>query len=127
MSVVCSLLFAQNYKVIYDNSGNVVKRAFILAESLADSSKLIIKQDDSALKIDVSPNPTKGLLNVVSNVSLEEYPLEISVFSTSAKTVFSQKFNEPSFRIDISHLGKGVYVLVAKTAKRESKVKLIIE
>ena len=55
----------------------------------------------------VSPNPTAGPVQINANVNIEK----IEILDMNAKILFSESTNSPSYTIDASKFGKGIYVV----------------
>lgn len=72
--------------------------------------------------VNVSPNPTNGILNFKSEEKIER----ISVYSLLGKVILSKKVNGMS-QIDISELPKGIYLIEFEFKSAEKSVKRIVK
>lgn len=71
--------------------------------------------------INVFPNPTQDYLNIVSPV-----PLNMAVYDASGNLVDTVFINDASSPYDVSHLSRGVYMLVFTEGEQTSKTVQII-
>lgn len=77
-----------------------------------------IKDRDKATdskSLEIYPNPTRGQLTMVFH-SMEESPIELSIFSESGRKVFFQQLPTGTtlFSLDLSHLNTASYFVVAR-------------
>lgn len=90
-----------------------------------DSSTLSTTDDSTRKKLKVYPNPTKGIITI-SNVKLSS----VNVYSAIGKLVNSFKIdnNSEPFKLNLSHLNKGIYFLNLNGIKGKNYTqKLIID
>ena len=88
------------------------------------------KEDESAIQLNIYPNPTRGLFTVaLDNATLNNF--EVSIFSMSRGLLYSNSFeieNLDSFEIDISNFPEGIYIVkLVNTATNESFVGKIVK
>jgi hypothetical protein len=72
----------------------------------------------SQVSVKVYPNPTTGLVSVEISSSKELKPLEINVIDELGYIVFTQMITDYSsntYKLNISSLKQGVYLLSVKT------------
>lgn len=97
----------------------------IMQSAYTESSNIVLGLEDQALASDIIlvPNPTSGIIQVISK---EEVKLQI--FDLSGKNVYNQSKIAANSTLNLSQLGKGVF-LVHMTQKDGSKIvkKLIIK
>lgn len=97
----------------------------IMQSAYTESSNMVLGLEDQALASDIIlvPNPTSGIIQVISK---EEVKLQI--FDLSGKNVYNQSQIAANSTLNLSQLGKGVF-LVHMTQKDGSKIikKLIIK
>jgi hypothetical protein len=79
-------------------------------------------------KVDVFPNPTNGIVNVVFNNTTNTYSISrFQVFDTTGKKVFEELHtNQSSLSFDISGLQGGINYWVITNDQISSKGKLIL-
>lgn len=97
----------------------------IMQSGYTAASNIVLGVDDQVIKSDIVlvPNPTSGIIKVIS-----ENEVQLQVFDLSGKNVFSQAKVSANSTLNLSGLGKGVF-LVHMTQKDGSKIvkKLIIK
>lgn len=91
-------------------------------EAVVNCAFLGIEEFGSNEGIVVFPNPTKDLLNLVSENGIIE---SIVLTDLSGKLLLEKKFNKNSGKINIGHLPKGVYFLKISSGKNEIIKKII--
>ena len=96
----------------------------IMQSGYTDSSNIVLGLDEQTAVADIVlvPNPTSGIIKVISK---EE--VQLQVFDLSGRNVFSQSKVASNANVNLSGLGKGIF-LVHMTQKDGSKIvkKLII-
>lgn len=96
----------------------------IMQSGYTTSSNIVLGIDDQVTKSDIImvPNPTKGLVKIIS-----QDEVQVQVFDLSGRNVFAQSKVSANSTLNLSGLGKGVFV-VHMTQKDGSKIvkKLII-
>src|SRR5690606_16031424 len=97
----------------------------ILQSTYTDSSDIVLGMDEQLTQsyFALTPNPTSGIVKVIAD---EE--AQIQVFDLTGKNVFSQSKVTANSTLDLSNLGKGIF-LVHVNQKNGSKIvkKLIIK
>lgn len=97
----------------------------IMQSGYTESSNIVLGVNDNAVKSDIIlvPNPTSGIIKVIS-----EDDVQIQVFDLSGRNVFAQSKVSANSTLNLSGLGKGVF-LVNLTQKDGTKLvkKLIIK
>lgn len=96
----------------------------IMQSGYTTSSNIVLGVDDQSVKSDIVlvPNPTSGIIKIIS-----ENEVQLQVFDLSGKNVFNQSQVSANSTLNLSGLGKGVFV-VHMTQKDGTKIvkKLII-
>lgn len=94
---------------------------FVIAPYSNENSELLsnetIKSPETI--VSVYPNPTMGLLNINTSVSISS----ITVFDINGRQVNSMMFSDKS--IDLSGLEDGIYFLAIETAKSQYTIRVI--
>jgi hypothetical protein len=80
---------------------------------------VLSNEDYTAVKINIYPNPTKGLLKIEAFEPIKE----LVIYSILGEIVFSEK--EIDLELDISFLKSGVYIIVVTTESGIQTKKLI--
>jgi hypothetical protein len=62
-------------------------------------------------KVQVSPNPAKGFINVFIAKNNLPKPATVTVTSANGKKVFEVAVTHPSLQINVQHLPKGIYMV----------------
>jgi len=96
----------------------------IMQSGYTTSSNIVLGIDDQVTKSDIImvPNPTKGLVKIIS-----QDEVQVQVFDLSGRNVFAQSKVSANSTLNLSGLGKGIF-LVHMTQKDGTKIvkKLII-
>ena len=101
----------------YDETGNRIKRK-VVTVVLPRSADKEIQANVTApkFKLNIFPNPSDGHFDVtVENV---EEGLVLNVYDASGKYVHGQPIAGLNTSVDISHLPRGIYVLVCRNAEK---------
>lgn len=80
----------------------------------------IVAINESDIKAFISPNPTKGMLNIVADGIYN-----INVVDVTGKIVASQSMNSTSTTIDINNLANGVYFIRLNNEQASKVVKVV--
>ena len=84
-----------------------------------------IEENSNRMTINIFPNPTSGILNLVSD-SFKS--LEIKIFNTLGEIIYNQNNLSGKTRIDISNQPQGIYFYQLQSDKKILKTgKIIIE
>ena len=94
--------FSQNDIFIYSSS---------LPEYLDPCGLNVNIEEVSDFKIDVYPNPTKGVINVSSQ---NHKNVKIEIYDYTGNLIFSEEFNRQIYSLDISNYPNGIYLLKQK-------------
>lgn len=78
-------------------------------------------QQINVINMSISPNPVKNVLNI----NTEEKINKLSVYNINGSLI--QTFENANNNIDVSHLTKGMYILVVQSEKGISQTKFIKE
>jgi len=72
--------------------------------------------------ITLSPNPTKNIINIAGrNLQL------VQVYDAAGKLLITQKVNNENLvALHVSHLSKGIYMVIVKDAKGKNKLKKMV-
>lgn len=122
-------VFSQNtVRYGYDNTGNRINREIVLTKkaSVQQAQKQVAYTENiQTHKIVISPNPTKGLINVeFSNIN--KCIGQISVYELSGKLIVQSDVLPKGNAIDISMQPDGVY-LMQISMKKEVSTWIIIK
>ncbi|HET6244902.1 MAG: T9SS type A sorting domain-containing protein [Bacteroidetes bacterium] len=126
-----------NQKVYFSEEGR--KKVLLIAENqnTRDTSMVFIEvceTEDAGLAVKeilsggfaIFPNPAKGIVTIKTNITSE--PISIELFDISGRKVMERKHQRGSnIKIDISHLGKGIYFLNVKCGNEVWREKLVVE
>lgn len=107
----------------YDNSGNLVTRRSGLP--VVRDSVFIKREKSQALSVDVHPNPTSGLLQILISVDNQASPVTLTIYNTAGAAVLSSKTNEAAATADITCQPDGIYTLTVEYEDLISSTKLI--
>ena len=78
-------------------------------------------------KINIFPNPTKGVLKINIEGSIQNQNLMIEVYNIQGALILEQKANANFNVVDLSKHPKGTYLLVFSLGETSSKWKIIKE
>jgi hypothetical protein len=85
-----------------------------------------IKQIESEVsKLDVFPNPTNGILTIKDDFK-DEFR-SVSLYNSLGSKILSKNYNSNNYRLDITDLPSGVYMLVITTDNGVQKQQIIKE
>lgn len=80
----------------------------------------------SKLSIDISPNPTDGIINLKldNNIAVVS---QVFVYDITGKTVYNKQFltGDNQLRIDLSDFEKGIYILKVQSGDKVSATKIV--
>ena len=96
-----------------------------LGENWTTESELvgIPHYDQHDTGVQVSPNPTKGLVNIVSDNPMDQ----VSVLDVQGRVILLQKTSTFSATMDLSGFKPGVYFVRVNNQKRQSAVMKIVK
>jgi len=96
-----------------------------LGENWTTESELvgIPHYDQHDTGVQVSPNPTKGLVNIVSDNPMDQ----VSVLDVQGRVILLQKTSTFSATMDLSGFKPGVYFVRVNNQKRQSAVVKIVK
>jgi len=75
-----------------------------------------------AASMNVYPNPSTGIVNIVSNDMLEN----VTVYNQIGAVVFEQKSVAQKLSIDLSQFGRGIYYVSMKNSEGKTNAKKIV-
>ena len=78
---------------------------------------------ETATEMSIYPNPTSGMLNVISNEEIDS----VEIFNSVGTAVFSSQVACNSSEIDMSNLPNGMYFVRVYTANGIETVKVVLE
>ncbi|MGZ4035874.1 MAG: T9SS type A sorting domain-containing protein, partial [Bacteroidia bacterium] len=87
---------------------------------------LLIMSND---KVNVYPNPGKGLFNLIYDSNSDE-PVSLEIYNSVGQKLFTKQLNgqaEMRTQVDISSYGKGIYFMKAIQGSHVSSTKMIVE
>jgi uncharacterized protein len=112
----------KNYQFTHLNAANISKKIFYRLKMVANngsfsySNIIIIRFTDAGVTIsDVYPNPSKGLINVVSTGGLTiNKPVQLRVSDASGRLILTKQISsDGSHTIDLNKAPNGIYLLQA--------------
>jgi hypothetical protein len=110
-----SSLFAQEIHYDYDVAGNRIKRKKEIIFKTASAGVLLdsimIEETFEELKIQIYPNPTKGVLRIVINGEVDFDNSAISLYTTTGALLYQKEPAEQSNEIDLQNESPGMYFL----------------
>ena len=74
--------------------------------------------------VDIYPNPSKGLINIISDIFSLDIPIIAKVFDLTGQLILHKKFT--SSILDISKLNNGIYILEIEQNNNINKSKVIL-
>ena len=96
-------------KLSYDEAGNRIQRKMLgIIPSLKTDTTIISNLVDTGV-LKVFPNPVSKVLNIRSNIELEDYL--ISLYSITGQVIYEIPFNGIYESIDFENLSSGTYIL----------------
>jgi len=125
-SGVISATYGQNETMVTRTANITVNGlgvAPVILQVIQQPSYVSILEVD-ALGLKIFPNPARDYIRVIIPGLREEAVVQI--FNVTGIKVFEQAFTEPDFRIDISSLGKGVFVVKVISENKFSYRNLVI-
>lgn len=66
----------------------------------------------------IHPNPSEGVFNL-SSIGIGD---DISVFDGTGRMVFNTRGEESEMKIDITHLDKGIYLVIVREQNKHLKI-----
>jgi len=79
----------------------------IMQSAYTDASGIILGLDEIAVsKATLVPNPTTGIVQVITDKTLD-----IQVYDLAGKNVYNQASVSKNSTLDLSHLGKGIFIV----------------
>ncbi len=94
----------------------------IMQSAYTDASGIILGLDELAkVNATLVPNPTTGIVNVITDKAVN-----IQIFDMAGKNVFNQSYVANKSSLNLSHLGKGVYVVQMKGVDGTTTTKKLI-
>ena len=121
-------LHGQNIAFTYDKAGNLIERKTIPLKSSSFSeaeTEQIFEESLSNQKIQIFPNPTKGLL-VVSIKSLEDKPNgKITITDINGRLILTQEILETNTSLNLSNQPTGYYLMTLTLGEESSFWKIL--
>lgn len=137
------------YRISYVMQPNVINKKTIISDSntrsrekelaeasiwisntitITESNKVFCDNVNISTDIECFPNPTSGVLNIVTtNV---QFPLNLSISTLTGKTVFSQTYNKniELIKINTESFVSGVYWLssISQDGRKKSSQRIIV-
>ncbi len=102
--------------------GEDPERATTIMAKKSDSQQ----QKGSDLKFTISPNPTKGLVNIKMEKGLAAGKVLVSVTDMNQKVVYNSVFSAGIFNIQLDNLRAGVYFIKLQQGNKVQIEKLVI-
>lgn len=118
------------------NQSEIIFRFAFIADSATNEEGAVIDDlviegtlsNEDIQKLDnvlVSPNPSEGIFNLQWKPT--DSNMNITVFDITGKTVLSRiNIKESNYKIDLSKLNKGIYLLNLKTKNKIATKKLVL-
>ncbi len=109
-------LIARNYNCV----DSVQKTIVVIKPSLVSNDKSF-----DPLQVLVYPNPTEGKLFLSFEQPIQNFQVEL--FDINGKNVafFNEQLSSQNFKMDISHLLSGVYVLKLQSSNQQTIIRII--
>jgi hypothetical protein len=115
------IIYKESNNCQISNNGTELRE---LVMSSADYEE--IKQIESEIsKLDVFPNPTNGVLTIKDDFK-DEFR-SVSLYNSLGSKIVSKNYNSNNYRLDITDLPSGVYMLVITTDTGVQKQQIIKE
>ena len=96
----------------------------MMGQFIVIDSQVGIEEQLGANRMSVFPNPTKNMLNIISN---SEIIKSLVISNLSGELMFNKIINSTEALVNVSELARGVYVLRINTATGLQTEKIIIE
>jgi hypothetical protein len=108
-------LFAQEIHYDYDAAGNRIKRKKEIIFKTASAGVLLdsimVEETFEELKIQIYPNPTRGILKIVINGNVDFDNSAISLYTTTGAILYQQEPASQSNEINLQNESPGMYFL----------------
>lgn len=102
----------------YDNAGNRICRKVVDLDGLmqmrskgATADSAYFADNLQSLHISISPNPTYGIINVVTDAPPNGSPVLVNVFESNGQLSKKLSFADERFSIDLSSHPAGFYII----------------
>ena len=93
-------------------------------EVIFESDTISVKENTPYISsFNFSPNPTSDYINIVTN---RQEPYHIAIYDMTGKIVFAQD-NFSDGQLNVAHVRKGSYLIVASTKQHRVAKKLVIQ
>ncbi len=111
----------------YNNTANVVtcSSASATQKSASKNSNVESSNEDKTLKLLLSPNPTRNIIQF----SMKEMEMvsDLSIFDMSGRMLYSTKVNADTGAIDMSQFPKGVYIIKIRYGNGQIKTDRVVK
>ncbi|MCZ4409499.1 T9SS type A sorting domain-containing protein [Cryomorphaceae bacterium 1068] len=87
-------------------------------DSIRHQSSGVFTNPVSAKEDLIHPNPSEGIFNLTSVTEGDD----ISVFDGTGRMVFNTRGEESKVKIDLTHLEKGIYLVIVRDQNKKLKV-----
>jgi hypothetical protein len=107
-------LHAQEIHYDYDEAGNRIKREYIILKTVSAGvalDSIMVEETFEELKIQIYPNPTRGVLKIVINGNVDFDKSAISLYTTTGAILYQKQPAEQSNEIDLQNESPGMYFL----------------
>jgi hypothetical protein len=107
-------LQAQEIHYDYDEAGNRIERKYVILKSASAGivlDSVMIEETFEELKIQIYPNPTKGVLRIVINGEVDFDNSAISLYTTTGALLYQKEPASQSNEIDLQNESPGMYFL----------------
>ncbi len=87
-------------------------------DSIRDQSTDTFSSSGSSKEDLIHPNPSEGIFNLTSVTEGDD----ISVFDGTGRMVFNTTGEESKMKIDLTHLEKGIYLVIVRDQNKKLKI-----
>ena len=112
----------------YDNAGNRIKREITLERNIPTEKRLkpeIFSDVVSEKNINISPNPTSGIIKVEIVGYEDSDKCEVSIYSVSGLQMLAKRVSSSTTELDITSCAAGLYILQIRLNDNNTSWKII--
>jgi hypothetical protein len=137
-------LFSQtpsHVEFAYDAAGNRTAREVIYLKSTAtDTTQQLnesyleqvadsveYKSSIGSRQVTIFPNPTRGQLTIAMEITDDDSPVKLELFSLAGESILQQTIRQPKTTVDLSGQPAGSYILSISLAGSQRSWKVIKE
>ncbi len=135
MLLFATAVLAQNRITYqYDNAGNRVSRAIVLASGpsmvkgkTATPDSVVVQERMGSREIKIYPNPTRGMLGVEIKGGDSNDKLRLQLFAANGSMLINAQATEGLNPVDLAQQPPGIYVLVIFAGNNRTEYKIVKE